>query len=219
MLLIRYVLLFVISLGIGLLTGYYGLELSIVHFISIVFGLLVLIFLDYIISFFVLFFSRDMDRVERILYKQKQPYYTAILDITKGNYDEANKKVESLKNWGRQKQMRAFLKAGLYLETNNISAAKKETEIIKNPELRSYYYALIALIENQWESFRMCKSKLKNKVFLYVLEAEEEFKKGNVEKAEQLGTLAIEASKGLQKYLLHTSLARQRTKPNRESFF
>ncbi|RCW50071.1 hypothetical protein [Paenibacillus prosopidis] len=149
MLLIRYVLLIVASIGIGFLTGFYGLELSIVHFILIVFGLLVLMFLDHIISFFVLFFSRDMARVERILYKQKQPYFTAILDITKGKYDEANKKVELLKNWGRQKQMRASLKAGLNIEMNNLSAAKRETEIIKNPELRSYNYALIALMENQ----------------------------------------------------------------------
>lgn len=219
MLLIRYVLLIVISLGIGVLTGFYGLELTVVHFILIVFGLLVLIFLDHILSFCVLFFSRDMDRVERILYKQKQPYFTALLYIAKGNYDEANKKVELLKNWGRQKQMRASLKAGLNIEMNNLSAAKKETEIIKNPELRSYNYALIALMENQWESFRMHKSKLKNKVFLYILEAEKEYKNGNMEKAEQLGNLAIEASKGLQKYMLLTSLARQRITPNRESFF
>ncbi|MDQ0062752.1 hypothetical protein [Paenibacillus harenae] len=219
MLYIRYVLLFVISLGIGLLTGFYGIELTIAHFILIVFGLLVFIFSDRIFSFFVLFFSRDMDRVEKILYKQKHPYYAALLYITKGDYDEANKKVELLKKWGRQKEMRASLKAGLNIEMCDLSAAKKEAEIIKNPEIRSYNYALIALTENEWESFRMYKSKLKNKVFLYVLEAEEEFKKGNTEKAEQSGTLAIEASRGLQKYLLYTSLARQRTKPNRESFF
>ncbi|MDQ0113984.1 hypothetical protein [Paenibacillus harenae] len=136
---------------------------------------MVFIFSDRIFSFFVLFFSRDMDRVEKILYKQKHPYYAALLYITKGDYDEANKKVELLKKWGRQKEMRASLKAGLNIEMCDLSAAKKE--------------------------------------------AEEEFKKGNTEKAEQSGTLAIEASRGLQKYLLYTSLARQRTKPNRESFF
>lgn len=219
MLLIRYVLLFVISLGIGLLTGFYNLELSIFHYASIVYGLLVLIFLDHIMSFFVLFFSRDMDRVKKNLYKQKKPFYTALLDITNGNYDEANKKVEHLKNWGRQKQLRALLKAGLYIEMNNISAAKRETEIIKNPEVRTYNYALIALKENQWEPFRLYKSKLKNKVFLYILEAEKEYKNGNLEKAEQLGNLAIESSKGLQKYILLTSLERQQTSLNRESYF
>ncbi|MDQ8734234.1 hypothetical protein [Paenibacillus sp. LHD-38] len=217
--LIRFVFLFIISIGIGLLVGFYDLELSIVDFIPIVLGLTVLIYLDHIISFFVLYFSRDMARVEKILYKQKHPYYTALLDITRGNYDEAYKKIERLKNWGRQQQMRALLKAALYLERNNLSSAKRETEMIKNPEVRSYNYALIALMEIQWESYRMYKSKLKNKVFLYILEAEEEYKKGNMEKAEQLGNLAIKASKGLQKYLMLTSLERQRIKPNRESYF
>ncbi|MDQ8738708.1 hypothetical protein [Paenibacillus sp. LHD-38] len=217
--LIRFVFLFIISIGIGLLVGFYEIELSIFVFIPIVLGITVLIYLDQIISFLVLYFSRDMDRVEKFLYKQKHPYYTALLDITIGNYDEAYKKIERLKSWGRQQQMRALLKAALYLERNNISAAKRETEMIKNPEVRSYNYALIALMEIQWETYRIYKSKLKNKVFLYILEAEEEYKKGNMEKAEQLGNLAIKASKGLQKYLMLTSLARQRTKPNRESYF
>ena len=219
MFLIRYVFMFIISVGIGLLLGYYDLELSLIDFTVMVAGLTLLLHLDQIVSFFVLYFSRNMDLVGKFLRKQKHPYYRALLDITKGNYAEASKKVERLKNWGRQQQMRAILKAALYLENNHLSEAKRETELIKSPEVRAYNYALIALKENEWESFAQLKSKLKNKALQYILEAEEAYKKGNLEKAELFGNQAIEAARGLQRYLLVASLERQETNADRDSYF
>ncbi|MFM9278939.1 hypothetical protein [Paenibacillus jiagnxiensis] len=60
---------------------------------------------------------------------------------------------------------------------------------------------------------------MKQQVLIHALEAEAAFRKGELDKAEKYGDIAIHGANGLQRYILVKSRERQLNNPVRETFF
>lgn len=78
---------------------------------------------------------------------------------------------------------------------------------------------MIAMLRGDWPTFEEMKTKIKNRVYQYMLDADMAFRKGRYDEAKHIGDLAIKHTAGLQRYILIKSFERQERNPNRESYF
>jgi hypothetical protein len=206
------------GIGIGYLLVENDIYLGFIEIFLILFGIIFAFHYGY--SFYINYFTQNMKLVEKYILKyKKHPYFAFLSDFLNGNFDHAEDNLNRLKLVGRNKQVYAVGMANLHIRRKSVEEAKKETEKIKYYDIRNYNFSLIALLEEDWETFNNMKNKVTKERFRYALEAEYAFKKGNLEEAQRLGELAISASSGIQKYMLLKLLERQQSNPNREFFF
>lgn len=162
-------------------------------------------------------FSRNADRVEAFLRRSqaKSVFYRLSLDAAYGNFDEVERLIPRLRN----RQAQASMRAMLHLERRQLAQARAEANNLRSAVQRNYGLALIAVCEEDWDSFAKYKAGTRHPKLIPVLEAEAAFKQGRPEEADRFGRLAIEAARGLQLFLLVRSLERQERNPERRTYF
>lgn len=165
---------------------------------------------------YVLHLSKNMNEVERYLGKlKKRAYFSALIDMLDGDFETAEKKLDRIQG----RRQRATLEVILHIERKNIDEAIEAAKQILEPSIRYTYFAVIAMLQNDWSAYEIMKNKIKRKNLLYALEADASYRKGDLEQAKVFGDLAISTSSGLQRFTYIKLLERQENNPNRESYF
>jgi len=165
---------------------------------------------------YVLHLSKNMNEVERYLGKlKKRIYFSALIDMLDGDFETAPIKLDRIQG----RRQRATLEVILHIERKNIDEAKVAAEQILDPSIRYFYFAVIAMLQNDWSAYEIMKNKMKRRNLLYALEADVSYRKGDLEQAKVFGDLAISTSSGLQRFMYIKLLKRQVNNPNRESYF
>ncbi|MCA1319196.1 hypothetical protein LC085_04655 [Bacillus tianshenii] len=192
-------LLVVIGFAIGIVLGFMNISFNFWIFV----GLLV-------VAFFVLslqdirfmFFSKDVEKMEKYLIKKKhEPYYGFILELANGNLPEAKKQLEDLeKKWKGKKT--AIFRAQYYLRVGNIVRAKEEAELIEQPDMKNYVLAAIAAMEKDDAKVEALKPALKKEWMRHVIETERAINKKNLSVAKEKKEKALASTKGLQYFMI-----------------
>lgn len=193
-------LLIVIGFAIGIILGFMNIAFNFWIFVA----LLVLAF--FILSFQdirYMFLSKDVDRMEKYLHKKRhEPYYGFILELANGNLPEAKKQLEDLeKKWKGKKT--AIFRTQYYLRVGNIVMAKKEAELIEQPELKNYINATIAAEEKDDAKVEELKGTLKKDWMKHVIELERAKNQKNFSLAREKKDLALASTKGLQYFMIY----------------
>lgn len=208
-----FVLLVVFGAVLGFLMGEYQFDLGWAQLLVIV---IVVVSLLWGRNAYIMLLTKNMRNVEKLLYKyRKRPYFAFLIACINGNYEEAEKQLENVKN----DQQKASGQAVLYIQRKQLEQAKAENQKIKNDEIRLYNSALIFLQEGDQEGFQTAKNKVKSEATKYILRAEEAYMKGEINEAERLGNLAVSTARGFKRYALLKSLEREQNNPNRETYF
>lgn len=202
-------------LGIWLLKKQHQPHDPVIEFIYImggtfIFGLAAAL----VYSLYVFYLSNNMEHVENLIGRLKSPLYVALRHSLKGEYRQVRTILPKIKN----PSTRAYVEGMLLLEEQDVDKAESVINSIKIVSLKNHLLAAIAIAKRDWERFNELKSKLKPGI-KFSLEAEEAFRKGDVDRARELGNYAIANSKGLQRYILIKSLERQEKNPDRRSYF
>jgi len=154
-------------------------------------------------TLYLLYRSTNMTRIEKFVRRNKRhPYYAYVLAYIEGNLQEQKRHLERMKNRGKYGQVKALGLTSIYLEEGDVAAAKNEAAHIKIPDAAAYTQALIALHEQDWDSFHQWRQKVTSKPLSIVLQAEEAFARGKMPEADRLAEEAIRHAHGLQRLLL-----------------
>lgn len=120
---------------------------------AVVFGLIA----GYIYGIYVLYFSGNMEHVENLVNRMKNPLYVVTRHLIRGENDKVWNMLDKVKN----PSLRAYFEAQLLLEQRNIEKAEKVIDKIKIKNLRDIQLATLAVVKGEWESFNQLKNNLK----------------------------------------------------------
>lgn len=166
----------------------------------------------------IMFFTKNVNLVERYLHKRRNnPYYAVMIALANKDFEAAEQNLNRLSSLYNQTKM--VIKASILLETNQLEEAEKIIGQIKTESAKNHYLALLGLVNGDWNLFNKSKALLKNQTLVHSLEAEAAFQRGDFQEADSSGTLAINSSGGFQKWVLVKSLEYQKNNPDRRSFF
>jgi hypothetical protein len=208
---------------IGIFIGYWILPKYNIHgtfsILLLVACISVVVILPYILySLFIFYISKDMrvkGAIADYLKRIKHPYYIALRHRIHGEFQKAWGMLPKIKN----PKLRAHIETILLLEEHNVNEAEKAIKNINVKSLMNFYYAIVAIIKQDWDNFDKFKNMVKKNGLRYALEADAAFRKGKYDEAKQFGDLAIASTRGLQRFIFVKSLERQEKNPNRESYF
>ncbi len=166
----------------------------------------------------IMFFTKNVNLVERYLQKRrKNPYYAVMIASANKDFEAAEQNLNKLSSLYNQSKM--IIKSSILLETNQLEEAEKTIGQIKAETAKNHNLALLGLIKGDWDLFNQSKARLKNQTFVHALEAEAAYHRGDYQEADLSGTLAINSSGGFQKWVLVKSLEHQKNNPDRRSYF
>lgn len=206
------------GLAIGLLQDYLGTGND--DLFKIIIGLalglvLVAVLIHTAWTIYIIRVTKNMAQVEKYLAKAKHPYYRLLREAIQGDMNAASEILPLIKN----KQLQLTTRVMLHLENKDAVAAEAEVGQIRNPVIRQYYQALIALLNKDWDQFDEIRAKFQHPTLSYVLEAERAFGQGRFQDADRNAELAISGSGGIQRYSLLKIMERQRNNLHRETYF
>lgn len=212
----KLLLIFLGGTILGLLLVFLDVESNgIILFIEL---FIILMVAYYIFYLYVMFFTKNVKLVERFInMNKKHPYYSLLITLTNGDYEQAEQYIKQLGPIYNQTKL--SIKVTLQLENRQLEEAEETISKIKNNNIRNHDLALLALLKEDWQLFENSKSQVKHNGLYYALEAEAAFIRNEIDEAEKYGMLAISASRGLQKWLFVKTLEYQRKNENRRFFF
>ena len=168
--------------------------------------------------FYIMLFTKSVNLVDKFVNRRKKhPLYSLLIALVNKELEEAeiySEKLSMLYN-----QIKLSAKASILLEKKQSEEAAEIIQEIKNPNIRNFNLALLALHKEDFELFENYKTQVKQQDLRYALAAEAAYIRENLVEAERLGDLAISSSAGLQKWTFVKSLAYQRNNENRQSYF
>lgn len=87
----------------------------------------------------------------------KHPYYIALRHRIHGEFQKAWGMLPKIKN----PKLRAHIETILLLEEHNVNEAEKAIKNINVKSLMNFYYAIVAIIKQDWDNFDKFKNMVK----------------------------------------------------------
>ncbi|MDP4098266.1 hypothetical protein OIN60_16025 [Paenibacillus sp. P96] len=220
--LIKWPWLIGIAIVIGVVAGFMGGDpgqvnerVSLKPLVWVFYGAVVIQLINLAYTVYVVKHMKNHAKIERRLKQAGNPYFRMIYYMVNGDLETAAQEQKEVKG----KQMQLMTKVQLALESRDMVEAERIADQIKHSNIRYYSKALIAIYKRDWDDFEAQKEQLKQQVLIHALEAEAAFRRGELEKADKHGNLAIEGAAGVQHYILIKSRDRQEKNHGRVTYF
>jgi hypothetical protein len=215
--LIRFVIWFVILSTLGMLGYSLSHQLSQILMPMALFCVYVLITLGgWRYNVRVVRYSTNVNQMDRFLRRRKKRPLPGYLYATvRHDYTTARKLACRISN--PQQRIKSLVGVAISLmEWNEAEALLAQVEDVDD---KNNIRAIMALFQREWAQFYEFKAQVKDELSVLVLEVEEAFARGDMDKADRLGHEVIERSKGLQRYVFSKGLEISRTTPDRDTYF
>lgn len=201
---------YIITFFLSLISFFILYLLNIDHFISFIIVFFIILAVMMLPLLKVTLFETNMEKVEKFLLNNKNNANFYIIYALANNLDDDVKEltnilVQKSKNKSRQALYKVI--EALYFE--DYATVKTIVEDIEAPMYRNYYQAIIAMEEGDFNRTDELIAKISNKWMHFALLAERERKQNNLEKGKDYAQKAKEATKGLQRYLLHKTFEKE----------
>lgn len=214
----RTALAIVLGVIIGVWLGLSGTEFHTTTMILIVAGAAVVLYGTWIIrTNYLLRYSRNNHAVDKCVRKLSRtvPYYAAICDLIDGKPEAAAARMGNIKN----DKLRAVLGANLAIAGGRWQEAEQHINRQDNNDAKNVARALVRLMQDELSGFEEAKRMVDHPGFVYALDAEAAFRRGDIVKADELGDLAISHTAGLQRYVFIRYRELRSAESDRKSYF
>ncbi|WNS40808.1 hypothetical protein [Paenibacillus sp. MMS20-IR301] len=153
--------------------------------------------------------DKRVDRVESFLRSQKNNPALYIQYILANRLEDESKTVmEQLMSKYKRATVQATFKAAYGLYCKDMAAVQEAVPYIRNSDYRTYYETALLLEDGKSAQAREHLESIRKQWMRLALLAEIELKAGNSETAIKLAKEAVDASRGVQRYVLHKEYER-----------
>lgn len=160
--------------------------------------------------------STDVDQIDRHLRRRKKhPLVGTLYATVYQDYPTA----ERLAGRIRQSETRVKMLVAVASAVERWDELDKLLEEVPDEGYKTYYWALFALKQREWQRFDELKARLRDSPNVRILEAEEAFARGDLEGADRMGQEAINHTEGLARWSLVKGLETSRAYPQRVTYF
>ncbi len=163
----------------------------------------------YIPMFYKSLFSTNIEAIDRFLADRvKHPQYGLFYGLANDDRTLVEESMEKLLKKFKQPAAQGMYKVIFALYNKDANEARKYIDMIKQPEYKKYYEAGIAIEEKDYEEAQRISTALQKDWMREAVLAEVQKGKGNLEQAKVHARMALEGSKGLQRYMYHKTYIR-----------
>lgn len=207
-------------LFLAFVTAIVGFSLSWNPFLIFV-AVFVVMMLGRIPRFYYYYFCRDAEKVKQYLMRAKnEAFHAYYLSLMEEDYETAHKMIHRYKGVsGVSPLFKKILLAQVFFGQGKWSQAVHLIEEINQPKYTHLLEVYMALAKDDVSTLEELKTRKVPTWQKTIYETELAFTSGRFEEAERLGELAIQQTKGLQRYSLVEARRLQEQKKDRRTFF
>lgn len=206
---IKYALIFVLGVMLATTMMFFELPFWFIYLSVVVIYLLLLL----VPQMYTVYKSKDLDKIEQYLEKNKRkPIFAYPLALKTGNQEQIIQSIEEILKRHKQPYMQEVYKTILALFEGNVSKLEHQAKQISKEPLRTYYIAYAEALKGNFNEATTLKEQLPKEWMQHAIEAIIAKEQGNVELFEQEANKCIELATGVQKYGLYYSFELEKFK-------
>ena len=154
-------------------------------------------------TLYTVYWSNNIQKIESYLKaNKKKPLFAYSLALSHGNSEQEEEALRTIIARYKQPYMQHVYKTILALHQENISEASEHARSINKEPLKSYYAAYLAAKKGDFQEASHHEKNIRVKWMIHALHALYAREKRDIQTFQEEAEKAIEASRGIQKYIL-----------------